>query len=187
MEGDHLVPKPKESELPKFEENLSAPEFVEEASHEVRQAKPALAGLVATEALRHNPNPEVRKLAGEDGTKMNPELLLQQVHEAADLDVAIEARLERSHELKDEPTSHQNDNSQASSRSIVDVPNESLVAIKPVPEENTDTEKKSSEFSQAPQEIFNEKQSVGLYQQAFVVGITTALAILVVFITIKLT
>ncbi len=185
MEGDYLAPKPEETESPKFEESLPTPEFIEETSHELRQAKPALAGHVASEALKNNPNPEIRRMAAEESLDMDPDKLLKQVQEAADRDVAFEGTFEQSHERKDDPTPTYQDNSQTSVRAIVDVPNEPIVSVTPVPEYDQAVQQTST--AQDYQNIFREQPKPSLYKQAIVVGVTTAVAILAIFITIKLT
>lgn len=184
MEGDYLAPKPQETELPKFEEDLPAPEFVEETVQDNYQAKPALAGMVATEVLKNNPNPEVRKIATDETMGMDPELLLKQVQEAAERDLGIERTFEKSHERKDDPLMAAQDNSNASTRTIQDVPNEPVVAIMPVSE---DEPTKQTVPVAEPQNLFAQQSEASLYKQAIVVGATTAVAILAIFITIKLT
>lgn len=186
MEGDYLAPKLPESELPKNEEEPPTPELFEEKNHEAPQAKPALAGVVATETLKNNPNPAVRKIAA---TEIDPDFIRQQVQEAAQhvTDAGAELLTEKGYEQRDDPLSTIQRGVNAESSNRYNIGGEPPIAIRPTLEESQAERSSIPHNPLARQSIVHNPQAVSLYKQAFVVGLTTAVAILAIFITIKLT
>ena len=116
MEGDQprIDLDATEMQLPKVEHLLPAPELAQETSHEMRQAQPTLAALVAAETLKKNPNSQVRQMAEVDPStlpmprpvSMDTDAILRQVQQAAERNNAQEALEELSHEAKDEPSAY---------------------------------------------------------------------------------